>query len=129
MPEFSERSKKKLATCDKRLQTIMNELIKQFDVTIVCGYRGQEEQEEAFETGASKLHFPDSKHNNYPSLAVDVIPYGTKYTKSPPFYYMAGLIRAIAQAQLITIRWGGDWDSDTDFYDQTFNDLGHFEIT
>jgi peptidoglycan L-alanyl-D-glutamate endopeptidase CwlK len=26
------------------------------------------------------------------------------------------------------IRWGGDWDGDQDFRDQTFDDLAHFEL-
>ncbi len=28
----------------------------------------------------------------------------------------------------IELRWGGDWDRDAEFDDQTFNDLPHFEL-
>jgi hypothetical protein len=28
----------------------------------------------------------------------------------------------------INLRWGGDWDRDSDLKDQTFNDLGHIEV-
>ena len=41
---------------------------------------------------------------------------------------MAGYIQATADKLGIKIRWGGDWDSDGDLDDQTFMDLGHFEL-
>lgn len=44
------------------------------------------------------------------------------------FYYLAGLVRKHADILNIKIRWGGDWDSDQDFFDQTFYDLVHFEL-
>jgi hypothetical protein len=44
------------------------------------------------------------------------------------FYYMAGRVQTLAESMGITIRWGGDWDSDKDFFDQTFDDLVHFEL-
>lgn len=28
----------------------------------------------------------------------------------------------------VTLRWGGDWDSDTEVNDNSFDDLVHFEI-
>jgi peptidoglycan L-alanyl-D-glutamate endopeptidase CwlK len=44
------------------------------------------------------------------------------------FYYLAGIVKAVALARKVKIRWGGDWDGDHDFKDQTFNDLVHFEL-
>lgn len=44
------------------------------------------------------------------------------------FYFMAGLVMRTADILNIKIRWGGDWDGDQDFMDQTFNDLAHFEL-
>ena len=41
MPRYSQRSKDRLATCDRRMQEIMNEVIKHFDVTIVHGWRDE----------------------------------------------------------------------------------------
>jgi peptidoglycan L-alanyl-D-glutamate endopeptidase CwlK len=49
-------------------------------------------------------------------------------------HYFAGYVKATAEQlkkdQLIChdIRWGGDWDSDTEVNDQTFIDLPHFEL-
>ena len=40
----------------------------------------------------------------------------------------AGYVQGVAEQLGIKIRWGGDWDSDFDFKDQTFNDLVHFEL-
>lgn len=128
MPHFSETSLTKLATCDERLQRIMTELIRQFDVSIIQGFRSQQEQEKACKEGKSNLHWPRSKHNQHPSQAVDVAPYPIDWEDRERFFYMAGLVMAIANFMGIGIRWGGDWDRDKDFDDQRFDDLPHFEI-
>ncbi len=39
MPEFSNTSKARLATCHPDIQEVMNEVIKYFDCTILEGYR------------------------------------------------------------------------------------------
>lgn len=129
MPKFSKRSKNKLETCDSRLQNLFNEVIQYFDCSILCGHRGEDEQNEAFHAGRSKLMFPESKHNSEPSQAVDVAPYPIEWDNKERFYYFAGIVKGIALKLNIPIRWGGDWDSDTRVKDQTFFDLPHFEIT
>ena len=131
MYKYSKRSRERLATCDPRLQEIMNELIKIMDVSIVCGHRTKKEQDEAYAKGNSKIQYPNSNHNALPSDAVDVAPYingGIPWNKAKYFYLMAGAIKAIAQEKCINIRWGGDWDRDGDLDDQEFNDLVHFEL-
>lgn len=128
MSHFSEESLTLLATCDERLQRIMNELVRQYNVKIIQGYRSQLEQEQAYKEGKSKKHWPMSKHNQHPSLAVDVAPYPIDWEDRERFFFMAGLVWAIANFMGIKIRYGGDWDMDKDFTDQRFNDLGHFEL-
>ncbi len=128
MPHFGETSQRRLATCDERLQRIMAEVVQQFDIAILQGHRGQEEQDEAHRTGKSKLRWPQSKHNKEPSLAVDVAPYPIDWNDRERFYYLAGLVKAVGRAMGIPVRFGGDWDSDTDFKDQRFDDLPHFEL-
>ena len=133
MPRFSKRSNERLATCRQDLQCLFHEVIKHFDCTIICGYRSQEEQERAFMEGKSKLRFPDSKHNQIPSLAVDVAPYdkdlkNIDWQDIRRMYLFAGFVLGVASQMGIDIRWGGDWDSDTDIKDNSFNDLVHFEI-
>lgn len=42
---------------------------------------------------------------------------------------MAGLLMARARDCGIGLRWGGDWNQDFDTLDNSFDDLGHFEVT
>ncbi len=129
MAVFSEQSKAKLATCVMPLQDLFNEVIKYFDCRIDCGIRGEKSQNEAFANGWSKVQWPNSKHNKRPfSEAVDAVPYPYDTKDEKRFYYFAGVVKGIALKMNINIRWGGDWDSDTQTNDQTFNDLGHFEV-
>lgn len=81
-----------------------------------------------FRVGKSKLQWPNSNHNSEPSLAVDVAPYPIDWSKTNRFFYLAGAVGAIAQSKGYTIRWGGNWDGDNVFDDQTFNDYCHFEL-
>ena len=128
MYKFSSQSSKILQSCDRRIQLIMSEVIKRFDCSIICGFRTAIEQDIAYHSGFSEKKYPDSKHNTFPALAVDVIPYPSRYSQKLPFYFMAGCIWAVAHSLKVNIRWGGNWDSDSDFYDQKSFDLAHFEI-
>jgi len=128
MPSFSKSSTDRLEQCDSRIQEVLNEVVKHFDCTVMCGHRGEEEQNEAFRTGRSKLQFPQSKHNGLPSMAVDVAPYPIDWNDIKRFHYFAGFVVGIAAAKGITLRYGGDWDRDTQLKDNNFNDLPHFEI-
>lgn len=130
---YGKRSKARKDTCHPKLQLILDELIKIMDVTIIYGYRGESDQNQAFKLGASTLKFPESKHNRMPSIAFDVAPYnsdvpgGIDWSDTVKFYYMQGLIKGIAASHGIKIRQGHDWDGDNDFKDQTLNDLVHTE--
>lgn len=128
MPKFSKTSQDRLDTCHEDLQRLFERVVEEYDCSILCGHRGQEEQNRAFEKGLSKLEFPKSKHNRTPSLAVDVAPYPVDWKNWPEWYHFAGYVKAIARDMGISVRWGGDWDSDNDFEDQNFNDLPHWEI-
>lgn len=128
MPKFSDHSKSKLQSCHNDLQTIMNDAIKIFDFKIAEGHRGEADQNRYSNEGFSKLKYPDSKHNSYPSLAADIDPYPIHFGLKERYYYLAGIIKAVAERHGIKIRWGGDWDSDDDFYDQRLYDLRHFEL-
>jgi len=130
MFKFSKISLDRLNTCDNRLQILFNEVIKYFDCTIICGVRGEEEQNLAFDNKKSKLKWPESKHNKIPSLAVDVAPYinGSISWDKTQCSYFAGFVKGIASMYKINIIWGGDWNSDNNIKDNKFNDLVHFEI-
>lgn len=128
MPVFSKVSLDRLATCHPDLQRVMREVIRYMDVSILEGHRGEDRQNRMYRDGKSQLRWPKSKHNSTPSRAVDVAPYPINWMDTKRFYYMAGLILGIAATMGIRLRWGGDWDRDTTFHDQTFDDLPHFEL-
>jgi peptidoglycan L-alanyl-D-glutamate endopeptidase CwlK len=135
MARFGKSSLSRLETCHEDLQLLFLQVVSTFDCSIICGYRGEEDQNKAFDNNLSKLQFPDSKHNAYPSMAIDVIPWPVDWHDLKRMHYFAGYVKATAEQlkkdQLIShdIRWGGDWDSDTEVNDQTFIDLPHFELT
>jgi peptidoglycan L-alanyl-D-glutamate endopeptidase CwlK len=134
MPEFTLTSRIKLATCDQDLQTLFNEVIKTFDCTILEGHRDEEAQEEAFKKGNTKLHWPNGKHNSYPSNAVDASIYPVQWNNLYRFYWFAGYVMGIATKLYDDgkishlIRYGGDWNSNREITDNNFNDLVHFEL-
>lgn len=134
MPNFGEESKKQLLTCHADLQAVMNEAIKYIDFFVLEGYRGEVAQEAAFAAGNTKLHWPNGKHNKSPSLAVDIAPHPIDWNDTQRFVYFAGIIMGIATMLMLegkithAIRWGGDWDRDTQVKDESFRDLGHFEL-
>lgn len=120
MFKFSKRSKSRLSTCDERLQIICNELILRMDVTILCGHRGEKEQNKAYNNGFSKLKFPHSKHNQFPSKAVDVAPYPVDWKNIRRFNEMCDIIQEIADQYNIKIKLGRDFNS--------FKDYPHVEL-
>ena len=128
MPNYSDRSKAKLQTCDKRLQDVFEVVIQHFDNTILCGHRPEAEQNEAFDTGHSKVRWPDGKHNTLPSRAVDATPYPIDWKDRERMTYFAGFVVAIGAMLNVNIRWGGDWDQDTEVSNNNFDDLVHFEL-
>ena len=134
MPYFSKSSKNKLETCDPELQTLFYYVIKYFDCTVVCGERGREEQEHAFQNGFSTKQYPNSKHNSSPSEAVDVVPYPIEWENTDRMRYFIGFVKGVAQmlydygAMEKEITTGIDWDNDTILKDQRLKDCPHFQI-
>lgn len=103
-----------------RLQLILDDAIEIMDITILCGYRNEIEQNIAFDAGRSKKRFPESKHNRMPARAVDIAPYPIDWEDIARFREMGMLIKGIAHARGIKIRWGGDW--------QKLKDYPHVEL-
>lgn len=128
MSKFSTLSATRLATCHPEIQRLFNEVIKFIDCTIIEGHRNQEAQTADFNAGRTKLPWPLGKHNQTPSLAVDVVPYPVNWNDTGRIYMFVGYVRATADRLGIPIRCGADWDSDWDTKDQEFNDLPHFEL-
>jgi len=128
MPSFSDKSISKLGTCDTRLQRVFHEVVRNFDCTILEGHRDKERQNRMVEEGKSQVLWPDGKHNTVPSMAVDVTPYPVVWDDRERQTLFAGFVLATAKAMGVDLRWGGDWDQDTEVRDNSFDDLVHFEI-
>ena len=126
MPSFGHTSEQKLKNLHPKLVLILRQAIKLYDFSVLETHRGIDEQIKLFNEGKSKVK--SSKHNLSPAEAVDIAPYPIDWEDTKRFYYLAGIIKTLASENGIAIRWGGDWDSDTDFADNTFNDLPHFEL-
>jgi len=141
-------STRQLETCDEELQDVLYDAAVSMNFSILEGKRSVERQRDVKDAGFSKTL--NSKHVypiGKPSLAVDIAPYPLKWPQKPRgikkllwklvqkyvkqvarFYFLAGYIKCISEYQGVELRWGGDWDGDMDFEDQTFDDLGHFEM-
>lgn len=138
MFKFSKRSKDNLVTADEKLQLLFNEVIKEIDCTIICGHRTPEEQFELFKKGRERLDgwwtvidkskvvtnvdgtTKKSRHNYYPSKAVDVVPYPLDWNDIDSFKILASVVKRKAIDLGIDVEWGGDWKS--------FKDYPHWQI-
>jgi len=134
----------RLNACERDIQTVMHEAIKVVDFSVVFGHRTPEEQFELFKKGRKEVNkkwivdkvedvvtFRDgyekkSNHNYEPSRAIDIIPYPSGWKSEKEFYYVAGVVMAVANRLLREgriekpIKWGGFWEN--------FVDMPHFEI-
>ena len=128
MPKFGRKSRKRLNTCDEDLIFLFEEVVKYFDCSVLEGHRGKRLQNKYFKEGKSKLKFPEGNHNKKPSKAVDVVPYPIDFNDRERMTYFAGFVKGMAAVLGIPIRWGGDWNSNTEVKDNNFDDLPHFEL-
>lgn len=122
MCKLSATSLLKLEKVHPDLQKIFKEAIKDtpIDFSITCGWRGEKEQNKAFEQGNSKLKFPQSKHNKMPAMAVDAVPYPKMWDASDSEWsLLSNHILATAKKLGIKLTWGGSWK---------FVDKPHYEL-
>lgn len=160
MPQYGQSSRSKLHTCHRDIQTNMNVLILYFDNTVIFGHRTPEEQFELFKKGRKFIGRPGeeqnankwiienkreivthkdgyiklSRHNKYPSEAIDIAPWPLNWNKKNRFYYQAGIVQWVSHKLYAegktehVLKWGADWDMDHDFDDHDFVDLPHFQL-
>ena len=128
MPEFGRKSREKLATCDKKLQDVFNEVIKEVDCSILEGHRDERRQDKLYEEKKTKVRYPMGRHNSKPSRAVDVVPYPVDWKDRERFHLFAGFVIGVAHRMGITLRWGGDWNMNFKVSDNNFDDFPHFEL-
>ena len=128
MPKFGRKSRERLATCDKRLQDVFNEVIKEVDCSILEGHRDERRQDKLYEEKKTKVRYPMGRHNSKPSRAVDVVPYPVDWKDRERFHLFAGFVIGVAHRMGITLRWGGDWNMNFKVSDNNFDDFPHFEL-
>ena len=153
MYKFSKTSKRRLKTCDPKLQRIANKAIQYVDFSVITGHRNKHAQNKLYPR-YTKVKWPYSKHNSYPSQAIDIAPYIKPYgtitgsdkqireiakrhnlsiiqTRNfilKAYARLIGIFEGIAFQHGIKLRLGIDWDGDFDMLDQSFHDLGHIEL-
>lgn len=113
------KSLARLGQCDRDLARLFRAVDAEFPIMIVCGYRGQRDQEKVFAEGKSKVHWPESAHNHYPSRAIDAAPLPLNWGDVDAFERLAAVVKRKAQELGIAVVWGGDW---------RMRDLGHWEL-
>lgn len=130
---FGKRSIKSLNSSHPDLTVVMKQALsfEVMDFCVIEGHRNEKRQNWLFEMNKSQKRFPHSKHNKKPSEAVDIAPWvnGKISWYAPYFHVLSGVILAAAKLRGVEIRWGGNWNRDLEpLTDQTFQDLGHFEV-
>ncbi len=145
MYRFGRRSSERLLTVCDDLQMIAHTAMELqiYDFTIVCGWRSKEAQMQAFLTGASRVRWPNSNHNNLDlngepnSNAFDFAPWcslpsgkhGIPWNDTHAFAVLGGIFISAGASLGISIRYGGDWDMDGLTTDQKLMDWGHIEVS
>jgi len=117
------------------LQTLFFEVINHFDCTIIEGFRDEADQNKAYASGKSRLKWPYGKHNQSPSMAVDVAPFPVDWDNEQRFLVFAGFVLGTANSLKAQckmshyVRWGGAWNGlDKLNTPGMLNDFVHFEL-
>lgn len=129
---WGTKSKRVLATLDPRLKVLVTRVRDEVaDISLTAGYRGKRQQNNLYDLKLTKVKWPNSKHNRFPSVAVDIRPYPYPSRTERVWSalgYIAGAASRIALEEGFEVRWGGDWNGNGDVTDQAFDDLFHLEI-
>ena len=131
MNVWGRGSQRNLSSVRAELQDIADAVLQIRDHSVIEGHRDEATQNRYYEEGVSKLQYPDSKHNAYPSNAIDIQPYpypATEQALREDLTLLAGLYIGVAAERGLVLRWGGDWDRDGETGDNNFDDLFHIEI-
>lgn len=126
---LSNRSLSRLEGVHPDLVTVVKRAIEitPLDFGISEGVRSVERQRSLFESGASKT----MKSRHLTGHAVDLVAYFEGEVSWHIGHYQRIHEEAMdvaANALGINIVWGGDWDDDGDYADQTFIDGPHWQL-
>ena len=131
---WSAKSRRRLNTCDSRLVELLTAALHHpdcpFDVTIVEGHRSNERQAELYAQGrtapgpkVTNAKPGQSKHNSFPSAAVDAAPCDRRgdplWDDKDRFDAWGAHVKRVADEEGLPVRWGGDF---------SWYDGAHFEL-
>lgn len=118
---YGKKSLEVRSTLHPDLQKVVDETAEKVNCTLLCGHRNKKDQDDAFTRGASKLKWPNSRHNTWPSEAVDIVPYPLDWKNIKAFKELAVKIKEAAKKVNVEVEWGGDW--------KNFRDYPHWQLT
>ena len=131
MPKFGKRSSELREYLCKDLKRLVDEVIKEYDFSIVETFRWKDAQETAYNLGNSKAHFGQSAHNFHPCFAFDAYPWPCPRRQikgiivldddSPEWDKMVNAFKSKAKELGISITCGIDFKS--------LRDAPHIELT
>lgn len=132
-------SKERLKSVNPTLGLVVIEAAKIVPLMVIEGHRNEIGQNKAFLEGKTKLKWPHGKHNQLPSLAVDLAPiYFEGVTRKIDwndliaFGRIMGCVQTIGYQMKVKLRFGLDWDGDFRSVnrdpDETFLDAPHVEL-
>lgn len=104
---------RRLSELHPDLQRVVIEAAKDLDFLIIDGHRPKDRQDKYFASGASKVEWPDSKHNKVPSEAVDLgpIPYTINRDNKAMYQLIVDAMKKAAKKLGIKIICGADFKS------------------
>ena len=131
MPKFGKRSSELREYLCKDLKRLVDEVLKEYDFSIVETFRWKDAQETAYNLGNSKAHFGQSAHNFHPCFAFDAYPWPCPRRQikgiivldddSPEWDKMVNAFKSKAKELGISITCGIDFKS--------LRDAPHIELT
>lgn len=114
-------SYRRLSTCHADLQRLVVAAAAEWEIIVVCGHRGEQDQNAAVRNGTSRLRWPHSRHNSTPSEAVDLAPFPLDWEDLGRFDSLARHVLGVAESLGIAIEAGAFWPR--------FVDRPHFGLT
>ena len=107
MYELDQDSLRNLGTCHIELQRLFSEVSKNMRCVVLCGYRDEETQNHMLNEGQTERKFPTSRHNEFPSRAVDVLPLELQnWPSKEKLHYFGGYVHGVADQLGIKLNWG-----------------------
>lgn len=126
MYKLSDKSYDILQHADIRLVRVVFRTLLTYDISVICSYRDEDAQNDAYNNGYSYVQYPNSPHNRKPAFAIDLrpYPYPETFVRECNQEMAAHVLRA-AEREEVRLRWGGLF---LDAKDRLWIDAAHFEL-